>query len=63
MYFILPETEGYTLEEIELHFQDNSKKLTDRKILKLDQNTYEPNMENGKPGVVNEGFQIDSTKF
>lgn len=34
MYFILPETEGRTLEDIELHFSDNSKKLTDRKIAK-----------------------------
>lgn len=32
MYKILPETENRTLEEIELHFADNSKKLTDRKI-------------------------------
>lgn len=32
MYFILPETEGRTLEDIELHFADNSKKITDRKI-------------------------------
>lgn len=35
MYSILPETENRTLEEIELHFSDNSKKLTDRKIVKL----------------------------
>lgn len=34
MYFILPETENRTLEEIELHFSDNSKKLTDRIIAK-----------------------------
>ncbi|XP_055301803.1 facilitated trehalose transporter Tret1-like [Sitodiplosis mosellana] len=32
MYNILPETENRTLEDIELHFSDNSKKLTDRKI-------------------------------
>lgn len=32
MYKILPETENRTLEEIELHFADNSKKLTDRNI-------------------------------
>lgn len=29
MYFIMPETDGRTLEDIELHFSDNSKKLTD----------------------------------
>lgn len=34
MYFILPETENRTLEDIELHFSDNSKKITDRKITK-----------------------------
>lgn len=34
VYFILPETEDRTLEEIELHFSDNSKKLTDRNIVK-----------------------------
>ncbi|XP_055303202.1 facilitated trehalose transporter Tret1-like [Sitodiplosis mosellana] len=36
MYKILPETENRTLEDIEMHFSDNSKKLTDRKIPKLD---------------------------
>lgn len=34
MYFILPETENRTLEDIELHFSDNSKKITDHKITK-----------------------------
>lgn len=34
MYFVLPETEDRTLEDIELHFSDNSKKITDRKIRK-----------------------------
>lgn len=40
-YFTLPETEGRSLEDIELHFSDNSKKLTDRNIVKtsnLEQN-------------------------
>lgn len=41
MYQILPETEDRSLEDIELHFSDNSKKLTDRKIAKL-------NISNGK---------------
>lgn len=36
MYTILPDTENKTLEEIELHFSDNSKKITDRKIQKID---------------------------
>lgn len=34
MYFTLPETENRTLESIELHFSDKSKRITDRKILK-----------------------------
>lgn len=36
MYKILPETENRTLEDIEMHFSDNSKRITDRKIPKLD---------------------------
>lgn len=31
-YLILPETEGRSLEDIEIHFADNSRKLTDRHI-------------------------------
>lgn len=34
-YFTLPETEGRSLEEIELHFSDDSKTLTDRVIAKV----------------------------
>lgn len=33
-FFIIPETENRTLEDIELHFSDNDRKLTDRKIQK-----------------------------
>lgn len=33
-YAVLPETEGRSLEEIELHFADNSKNLCDRTIEK-----------------------------
>lgn len=29
MYFILPETEGRSLQDIELHYSDDSKTLTD----------------------------------
>lgn len=32
MYLILPETEGRSLEDIELHYSDDSKKITDRQI-------------------------------
>lgn len=34
MYNVLPETENRSLEEIELHFADNSKPLWDWKIAK-----------------------------
>lgn len=34
MYFVFPETEKYSLEEIEAHFSDDTKKITDRKIAK-----------------------------
>lgn len=33
-FLVFPETEGITLEDIELHFSDDSKKLTDHKIIK-----------------------------
>lgn len=33
-YIVLPETENITLEDIELHFSDNSKSIMDRKIIK-----------------------------
>lgn len=35
MYFLLPETENRTLEDIELHFSDNNRKLTDIRIRKV----------------------------
>lgn len=35
MYFILIETEGRSLEEIELHFSDNNRKLCDINIQKI----------------------------
>lgn len=34
MYLVLPETENRTLEDIEIHFSDNTKKITDRIILR-----------------------------
>lgn len=47
LYFIFPETEDRTLEDIELHFSDNSKKLTDRKIHKSRRDSTEapPNQQ------------------
>lgn len=74
MYNILPETEGRTLEDIELHFSDNSKNITDRKISKLksmqtqekekesDLSTKPVTINNGiyKNGCDNQGFTEDS---
>lgn len=34
LYRILPETTNRSLEDIEIHFSDNSKKITNRKIVK-----------------------------
>ena len=44
MYNIMPETENRSLEDIEFHFSDNSKKLTDRKIARVF--TEQPNEAN-----------------
>lgn len=35
LFVILPETEGRTLEEIELFFSDNKRPITDRHIRKI----------------------------
>lgn len=43
MYFLLPETENRTLEDIEIHFSDNQRKMTDRKIQKSSKNAATPN--------------------
>lgn len=37
-YLILPETEGCSLEDIEIHFSDNSRKITDRHIARISKN-------------------------
>lgn len=38
MYNILPETEGRSLEEIEMHFSDKFTKITNRRISKISSN-------------------------
>lgn len=39
MYFILPETENRSLEDIEIHYSDNTKKITDINISMNSKNT------------------------
>lgn len=39
MYNILPETEGRTLEEIENHFADDNRKITDHYIARMSDDT------------------------
>lgn len=72
MYVILPETEDRSLEDIELHFSDNSKNLTHRKIAKLnllrDNNSRiedSENMETTKipSGFDNRAFVSESSKI
>lgn len=48
MYNILPETEDRSLEDIELHFADNSKRITDRKIAISKYQSKIEVLENGK---------------
>lgn len=45
MYLVLPETENCTLEDIELHFSDNTKKITDRQIVKHSSTKHSGNEE------------------
>lgn len=47
IFKFLPETERRTLEEIELHFSDNSKKLSDIKIRKNVDMSLEKQAKNG----------------
>lgn len=56
IYMFLPETERRTLEEIELHFSDNTKKLSDIKIRKNVDMSVEKS-GNMKNGCENKGFE------
>lgn len=62
IYMFLPETERRTLEEIELHFSDNEKKMSDIKIRKNVNMAVEKagNMKNGQNGCENKAFENGS---
>jgi Sugar (and other) transporter len=56
IYLYLPETERRTLEEIELHFSDNNKSLSDIKIRKNVNMKLEKSAKTNGKGVENRGF-------
>lgn len=72
-YNILPETENRSLEDIELHFSDNSRKITDRKIIIAKRAAKNKQVDNGNPektfavsipkanenGLDNKGFELE----
>lgn len=64
MYFILPETENRTLEEIEKHFSENSRKLTDRNIQKFSDQSVaemdEPSKANQTSNAAQDSRDIDT---
>lgn len=53
MYFILPETEHRTQADIELHFSDNSKNITDRKIARIHSTPKDEMTFNNAHGIPN----------
>lgn len=44
-YKILPETEGRTLEDIELHFSDKTKRITNHKIPKRKKHCHDQDLK------------------
>lgn len=65
MYLILPETENRSLEEIELHFSDDTKTLCDRKIARAtsQSNTDEVNGEFPKTNQTVIGHESDELEI
>lgn len=60
VYFYLPETEKRTLEDIELHFSDNNKKLNDIKIPK---SKSVLSVKSVDKGCDNNAFEGDNNKY
>lgn len=54
---IYPETEGYTLEEVELFFSDSNRKMTDLRINKISEHPSEENTT--KKGCDNVVFSLN----
>lgn len=50
MFNILPETENRSLEDIEIHFSDKTKKITNYRIERLD--SYYKNNNESKPNAI-----------
>lgn len=68
-WMILPETEGKTLEDIELHYSDNSKNITDRKIIKTksnhnqsDDKTIANKSKGFEAGFDNKAFESENSR-
>ncbi|XP_055302407.1 facilitated trehalose transporter Tret1-like [Sitodiplosis mosellana] len=69
-YFILPETENISLDDIERHFSDNSKKITDRKIRKSNMKTPSKDVEGSVKitetsfeNVANNSYGINNKRY
>ncbi|XP_055326069.1 facilitated trehalose transporter Tret1-like [Sitodiplosis mosellana] len=60
IYNIMPETENRTLEDIEFHFSDNSKKLTDRKIARVSTEQLEETKGDGDGEIVKSSFELEN---
>lgn len=65
MYLILPETENRSLEDIEMHFSDDTKTLFDRKIARVNSetNTDEVNGEIPKNNQTVIGHESDELEI
>lgn len=61
-YFTLPETEGISLEDIEVHFSDNQRSLFDRKIARINHGQTQHSIENTKNGCANNAYVSDHEK-
>lgn len=61
-YFIIPETENRSLEDIELHFSNNALKLTDRKIQIYAIGKDVSSFPGKPPSIIFDMISVDRTK-